>query len=112
MEYLHVRSAKAEDTLFRAVLETAPGFGCDREVAGNPKLPDGWDMDELATLVRGTKSGRAKIPDMLVMLHIVEGRKDADWLSRRRGIHLNRSLKGAGWRRVREESGSPWLPPP
>ena len=38
-----------------------------------------------------------RIPDMLVLLRIVENQEDGKLLSKKKGIHLNRSLVSAGW---------------
>ena len=108
-----VRSAIAEEGLqFRTVLETAPGFGCESGAAGDPKLPDGWDLDRLVALVRGRR-GKARMWEMLTMLDIAEDRDDGLKLIRSRGAALGKSLRGAGWRRTKEgETGGYWLPPP
>ena len=107
-----VGSTEAEGMPFRAVLETAAAFGCDRGVAGDPRLPEGWDLDKLAVLVRAEKGGKAKLRKMLVMLEIVENEDDGVILSKKKGVHLSRSLTDAGWKRANpRKPGSPWLPP-
>ena len=57
---------ETEGIQFRAVLETAAAFGCDRGAAGDPNLPEGWDLDRLVALVRGEKKGRARLRKMRV----------------------------------------------
>ena len=106
------RSTEAGGIQFRTVLETAAAFGCGMGAAGDPNLPEGWDLDRLAVLVRAEKGGKAKLPKMLVMLEIVDNEGDGVILSKKKGVHLSRSLTDAGWKRANpRKSGSPWLPP-
>ena len=70
-------------------------------------------LDKLAVLVRAEKGGKAKLRKMLVMLEIVENEGDGVILSKKKGVHLSRSLTDAGWKRANpRKPGSPWLPPP
>ena len=108
-----VHSTGAENMPFRAVLETAPEFGCDSGVRGDPRLPVGWDLDRLLTLVRETGKGKAKMTEMLMMLGVVETQEDGLKVIHKKAAPLGKSLRGAGWtRQDKKGTGGPWLLPP
>ncbi len=88
-------------------------FGCDSGVPGDPKLPDGWDLDKPVTCVRGTARGKGKMPEMLMKLGIAKDLGVGLKLSHSKGTALANSLKGAGWRKANPpKPGGYWLPPP